>query len=104
MKLLPLITLLGVSLANAGAVCYTEYGGPPQLEHRATHTLIEVVYMDGPVGMETEASWAYDDETGISICKIWIRIPDKILGSADMDGMGHELLHCLTGDYHPDYK
>jgi hypothetical protein len=52
-------------------------------------------------GGDNYAQWVVGDD-GTADCTLWINMPEQILGDPDMDGMGHELLHCLTGDFHPE--
>jgi len=93
-------TGLLVTPAAAEEYCYEPYGTIVQPEYIATRTVIEVVWLLGPRGDTAESSWHYDEETGVSVCKIWVRLPEQILGDPDMDALGHEVLHCLTGNFH----
>jgi len=80
--------------------CYAPYGGPVEPEFQAETTLVTVKWIKAERGMEAYASWLYDSETNATICVITARMPDQVLGDPDMDSLGHELLHCLTGDFH----
>ena len=82
--------------------CYVPYPSPVTLEFKAARVLVEIEYLDTGRGELVESSWYYDDETNTTICKIWIRVPDDVIGDPDMDGLGHEFLHCMIGNFHPD--
>jgi len=82
--------------------CYDPYGTAVVPEFKATQTLIQVKWSGVPRGEEAGSSWYYDEETDTSICVMWVRMPEQILGDPDMDALGHEVLHCLTGDFHPE--
>ncbi len=101
--LLLLIVMLALWARDSSAeeeYCYEPYGAPVEEEYRAGRTLIQVVYLDAERGEEANASYLYDEETDTTICKIWIRVPDQVIGDPDMDSIGHEVLHCLIGDFH----
>jgi hypothetical protein len=100
--------IAGLMLGFTGAVfgaaalyCFNPYGTAVVPEYQATQSLIVVEWVTQGRGEQVDSSWFYDEETDTSICKIWIRLPDQILGDPDMDGIGHEVLHCLTGAFHP---
>ncbi len=82
--------------------CYTPYPSPVTQEFKAARVLVEIEYLDTGRGELVESSWYYDEETDTTICKIWIRIPDDVIGDPDMDGLGHEFLHCMIGNFHSD--
>ena len=82
--------------------CYAPYPSPVTQEFKAARVLVEIEYLDTGRGELVESSWYYDEETDTTICKIWIRIPDDVIGDPDMDGLGHEFLHCMIGNFHPD--
>lgn len=88
--------------AGSEKYCYHPYSTPVLPEHLAKRTFMEVIWLDQPRGIEAKSAWAYDEETETSICRIWVRMPNQILGDPDMDSLGHETLHCLTGDFHPE--
>jgi len=52
-------------------------------------------------GGDAFAEWVVRDD-GIADCTLWIHMPQQVLGDPDMDGIGHELLHCLAGNFHPE--
>ncbi len=113
-----LIFIVSVSISNAHAedlyveawveetkvveYCYVPYPSPVTLEFKAARVLVEIEYLDIGRGELVESSWYYDEETDTTICKVWIRIPDDVIGDPDMDGLGHEFLHCMIGNFHPD--
>jgi len=89
-------------VADVEEYCYTPYPSPVTQEFKAARVLVEIEYLDTGRGELVESSWYYDEETDTTICKIWIRIPDDVIGDPDMDGLGHEFLHCMIGNFHPD--
>ena len=82
--------------------CYAPYPSSVTQEFKAARALVEIEYLDTGRGELVESSWYYDEETDTVLCKIWIRIPDDVIGDPDMDGLGHEFLHCMIGNFHPD--
>ena len=98
--LLVFTSIIREAYAEEDEYCYEPYGAPVEEEYRAGRTLIQVVYLDVERGEEANASYLYDEETDTAICKIWIRVPDQVIGDPDMDSIGHEVLHCLIGDFH----
>jgi len=38
--------------------------------------------------------------SGVVECEIWASRPRIVLGDAAMDTLGHELLHCISGEFH----
>ena len=88
--------------AEVESFCYEPYGTEVQGEFKAKQALVIVNYLEQPRGETVESTWLFDDTIDTSLCEVWIRIPDQILGDPDMDGIGHEFLHCIFGDFHPD--
>ena len=91
---------------DAKRVCYNAYGGPVQPEFQAESTTVQVNYVKGSFEFEGDevvgvAIYAYDDVTNSSACEIFIPIPKQVYGDDAMDTIGHELLHCLIGEFHP---
>lgn len=105
-----LIVVVGMMLlmpAEAQPVleyCYAPYGSDVQPEYQVGHTLIRINWLDQTRGNTVESEWIYDEATNMSLCEVWIRIPEQILGDPDMDSLGHEFLHCLVGGFHPEDK
>jgi len=98
-----LVTLFLVSaVALAEEYCYDPYGSAVIPEWKANQTTILVTWTDAPRGGGANSEWMYDEVEKISICRIWVRMPEQILSDPDMDSLGHEVLHCLTGDFHPE--
>lgn len=100
--LLILATLIIASEVYGEEVCYASYGQAPEPEFEVKTTLVTINWIEGKSGPEASASWLYDEETNTTICVIIARRPDAILGDPDMDSLGHELLHCLTGNFHDE--
>ncbi len=82
--------------------CYEPYGTAVIPEHIATQALIQIRWEDTERAGDANSSWLYDEETKTGVCVIWVRMPEQILGDPDMDALGHEVLHCLIGDFHPE--
>jgi len=99
-----LMIILGLSIAATEVYgeeyCYVPYGVGVHPEFVAGTSLVKVNWIEGERGMEAQASYMYDEETNSTICVITVRMPDQVIGDPDMDSLGHELLHCLTGDFH----
>lgn len=93
---------------DSDQVCYEPYGQPVTPEHLLQYTTIKVHYLTEPLlddnGEEYDglATWILNEARTMSFCEIWIPVPMQTLGDADMDTMGHELLHCLGGEFHPE--
>ena len=86
-------------------VCYHSSGEAVKPEFRADSTVIRVHWIKGTIHYEGEevvglAKYLYDDDLNASICEIFIPMPQQVVGDADMDTIGHEMLHCLTGAFH----
>lgn len=91
--------------AAAKQVCYQTSGESVKPEYRAEGTSLRVNWVQGTVMYEGEEAvglsvWVYDDDTNTSVCEIWVPMPEQVMGDDDMDTVGHELLHCLAGEFH----
>jgi len=82
--------------------CYAPYGGPVVAEFEADQALVKIIWLEGKRGMRAEASYYFDEESGTTLCIIWVRRPDEVLSDPDMDSLGHEVLHCLIGTFHDE--
>ena len=85
-------------------VCYEPYGATPQAEYVMAGAMVKVDFVDAsamPAGTEAYATWIPDFEENYSICIITVQFPSHVLGDPIMDSLGHELLHCITGKFHP---
>lgn len=101
MRILTVAMLVFISmLAFAEDFCYAPYGTDVEPEFEAKQALIQIHWLSGERGEEAESSYYYDEETSTTICVIWVHRPEQVLGDPDMDALGHELLHCLIGDFH----
>lgn len=86
-------------------VCYEAYGSPVRPEYKATsltvtvHWISEHMNVEG-VDSEGAAAFTFDPASNSATCEVWIPTPVLVLGDAAMDTVGHEFLHCLTGDFH----
>jgi len=79
--------------------------------HVNEHMVIEFTRIDPPMTY-TDASgdsilvegltywWRTDD--GKVHCKIFGPIPEYVNDDPDMDTLGHEFLHCISGEFHAD--
>jgi len=83
-----------------GEYCYVPYGVGVHPEFVAGTSLIKMNWVEGERGMAAFAAYMYDEETNSTICLITARMPDQVIGDPEMDSLGHEFLHCLTGDFH----
>lgn len=84
--------------------CYEPYGAPIQAEYVLKGTLVLVRWLPAsqmPPNTEAYASWKVDFENNMSVCLLTATPPQQVLGDPRMDALGHELLHCLTGNFHP---
>lgn len=103
MKLLLLLFVSAACLASD--YCYEPYGTGVQPEFQVEYSLISITWLNQPRGEQTEAEYAlYESEDGTlwTECILFVRLPEQVLGDPDMDAIGHELLHCLIGDFHPN--
>lgn len=98
--LLMLVFLLLIVDANSAEVCFESYGVPVTPEYIAEWAFVTFNWVEGRPGMRAEASYIYDEETNSVICVVTARMPDRVLGDPDMDAIGHEIMHCITGDFH----
>jgi len=99
-----LILVFALLIADANATedyCYEPYGAPVTPEFVADWAFVTFNWVEGERGMEAFASYAYDQETNSVICLVTARMPDQVIGDPDMDAIGHEIMHCVTGDFHP---
>lgn len=100
-SLLLFFALLVAALEAYGEeYCYVPYGTGVHPEFVAGTSLVKVNWVEGERGMAAFASYMYDEETNSTICLITARMPDQVIGDPEMDSLGHEFLHCLTGDFH----
>lgn len=86
--------------ADEGMYCYMPYGQPVIAEHYVDSTLVTIHWLDQERGDVAWSEWVVDEEQSLSTCDIWAKRPMQPLGDPDMDALGHELLHCLIGDFH----
>jgi hypothetical protein len=87
-----------------GMVCYEAYGPPVEPEYILNGSLVVVQWVaeeDMPDGYEAYAQYSVDFENNASYCLITTTMPEQVLGDSKMDALGHELLHCITGAFHP---
>lgn len=91
-------------------ICYEPYGGPVTPEYINPGAVVfvrflppEEIIVDG----EQTDGWSYSepvvtpDGNLFTLCIIAAPMPEQVLGDPAMDTLGHELLHCLTGEFHP---
>lgn len=95
-----LALLITASEVYGEEYCYVPYGVDVHPEFIAGVSLVKMDWVDGERGMAVFASYMYDEETNSTICLITARMPDQVIGDPDMDSLGHEFLHCITGDFH----
>ena len=100
--LLSLALLISYSEARVeDYFCYEPYGEPVTPEFLADFSLVHFRWVVGERGMAVQASYLYDEETNTTICVVNVRMPNQVIGDPDMDSLGHEVLHCATGNFHP---
>ena len=90
---------------RVGEVCYEPYGAPVKPEFKAKHVIVTITWVDGPINWNGEAvaglsQYSYDEGSDTSICRVWIPMPERVLGDDRMDTIGHEILHCVVGAFH----
>lgn len=84
--------------------CYEPYGAIIEPKYILNGTIVAVEFIDAgdmPDGTEAYARWSVDFDANVSYCVITAVLPEHMLGDPRMDALGHELLHCLTGEFHP---
>jgi len=103
--LAPLLALCIWYMATAAETddyCYAPYSTKVQPERMSTRAVVEVRWFhDGLRGGDAFSDWTVRSD-GTADCVLWIHMPQQILGDPDMDGIGHEFLHCVAGDFHPE--
>lgn len=84
-------------------VCYEPYGEPVSPEYILKGAIVNVRFVDADsLDVDGYAEYELDpDGRPFSWCVITAPMPTQVLGDPAMDTLGHELLHCVTGDFHP---
>lgn len=85
-------------------ICYEPYGAPVEAEYVFGGSIVRVDFVDEselPDDAEAIAEYVPNFEKNFSWCKITTLFPERVLGDPRMDALGHELLHCIIGDFHP---
>lgn len=104
--IVPAYTFMIFAIATAVAEkdepwCVAEDRGKVVPEFRADAALIYWrTTTDDNDGKYGDASWLLDEELNITTCLIDSPMPADVWGDEDMDTLGHEALHCFTGDFH----
>jgi hypothetical protein len=86
-------------------VCFEAYGPPVTPEYILSGSIVLVKFIDQsdmPDGYEAYAEYEVDFANNLSYCLITTSLPEQVLGDSKMDALGHELLHCITGNFHPE--
>lgn len=86
--------------------CYAPYGAPVIAEHYVDYVVLRVTWegeQGGPGWAEWEI-WIDEDDEEFTECTVHTPRPLQPLGDPDMDTLGHEVLHCLIGSFHPEDK
>ena len=99
--LLAFAMLIIIQESHAEEYCYDPYGVSVTPEFVADWAFVTFNWVEGERGMEALASYVYDEDTNSTICVVTARMPDQVIGDPDMDAIGHEIMHCITGDFHP---
>ncbi len=82
--------------------CYDPYGQPVIAEHYVDYVVLRVTW-EGERGEGAWSEWEIwidEDDKEFTECEIHVPRPLQPLGDPDMDALGHEVLHCLIGDFH----
>lgn len=91
-----------------GNICYEAYGTGVEPEYVLQGAIVkvdfvteeEMIVLAGPE-MDGYAEYVLPVEGGtISLCKLTVMMPERVLGDPQMDTIGHEFLHCIVGDFH----
>lgn len=86
-------------------ICYEPYGAPVEAQHILNGSIVQVTFVadddERLQGNEAVAAWVVDYESNLSWCAITAQMPEQVLGDPRMDALGHELLHCIAGNFHP---
>lgn len=85
--------------ADEGLYCYNPYGRPVIAEHYADTVRLKVNWLFDDRGEVAWSEWDIAEDNTVD-CEIWVHRPEQPLGDPDMDALGHEVLHCLIGDFH----
>ena len=102
---------LAVSLSYAprseevSEYCYDPYGQDVEAEHAVNYVYLRVIWNDNGRGGDAWSEWEiWEDENGeiFSECTVSVPPPQQILGDPDMDALGHEVLHCIIGNFHDE--
>lgn len=86
-------------------VCYEPYGAPVEPEYILQGSVVMVRFIDEsamPDGYDAYAEYVADFENNLSWCVITTVMPEQVLGDPKMDALGHEMLHCIVGAFHPE--
>lgn len=102
----------GVIVAQEDLVCYepdkipwcdAEDRGPVEPEYNITSISLIVNWTtlkDDWGKIEYEAY----PKKNHAFCEIWLPKPKRVWGDALMESLGHEVFHCLAGEFHPGYQ
>lgn len=63
-------------------------------------TVPELQEATGRRDAEALSSCEHYEDLNMAFCEIWVVRPARVLGDAQMDSLGHEVLHGLMGDFH----
>jgi hypothetical protein len=86
-------------------ICYVQHGDVVTPEYILQGAVVHVRWVDQselPDGIDGFAEYELDpDGRPMSWCRITVPLPTQVLGDPVMDTIGHEFMHCVTGDFHP---
>ncbi len=80
------------------------HGVPPEAEHVLDLSIVRLVFKDAsemPPDTEAQAEYIVNLEESFSLCRIEAQFPTHTLNDPIMESIGHELLHCIVGNFHP---
>lgn len=84
--------------------CVAEDRGPVKPEYNITNGAF-IIHWGKLKDNWGEAEYEAHPDQNMVFCELWIeKRPAKVWGDPEMDTLGHELGHCLWGDFHPGYE
>jgi len=93
-----------VAKPDEGMYCFMPYGQPVIATHYSDTVRLKVNWLfDQERAGEAWSEWEVGEDNVVD-CEIWVHRPEQAMGDPDMDALGHEVLHCLIGEFHEDDK
>lgn len=85
-------------------LCYPTTGVSVEAQHHLLGSVVRIEWRTReqmPENVQAFSEWRVDYENNLSLCVIFAEFPELVYGDIRMEALGHELLHCLTGEFHP---